>query len=64
MGALYPGEDAVFYVNLRCLQVLEDGFALYAGAGITADSVPEKEWVETGRKTETLLRIIENQKRP
>lgn len=64
MGILYPGGAADLYVNLRCLQVLEDGFALYAGAGITSDSDPEKEWVETGKKTETLLNILNHQKRP
>jgi isochorismate synthase len=32
---------------------------LYAGAGITQDSIPEKEWEETELKLNTLLRVIE-----
>jgi isochorismate synthase len=31
---------------------------LYAGAGVTADSIPEKEWEETEMKMNTLLDVI------
>jgi isochorismate synthase len=31
---------------------------LYAGAGVTEISDPEKEWEETNLKLETLLRVI------
>jgi isochorismate synthase len=31
---------------------------LYAGAGLTEDSVPEREWQETEMKCKTLLNII------
>lgn len=47
------------FVNLRCLQVLRETLILYAGAGITQDSIPEKEWEETELKLNTLLTIIE-----
>ncbi len=47
------------YVNLRCMQVFKDKFALYVGGGITADSVPEKELEETRWKSRTLSDIIE-----
>lgn len=46
------------FVNLRCLQILEDKLTLYAGAGITQDSIPEKEWEETELKLNTLLKVI------
>ncbi|MDX1653307.1 MAG: chorismate-binding protein [Brumimicrobium sp.] len=46
------------YVNLRCMEILEDGYALYVGGGITADSVPEKEWEETNAKSQTLKKVI------
>ncbi|HEX6224703.1 MAG TPA: chorismate-binding protein [Chryseolinea sp.] len=46
------------FVNLRCLQILPDRAILYAGAGITQDSIPEKEWEETELKLNTLLRIV------
>ena len=47
------------FVNLRCLQILEKKLTLYAGAGITQDSIPEKEWDETELKLNTLLKVIE-----
>lgn len=46
------------FVNLRCMKVLEDKLALFIGGGITADSVPEEEWIETEIKAETLLSVI------
>lgn len=46
------------FVNLRCMQLLGDQAVLYAGAGVTADSVPESEWEETEIKLNTLLKVI------
>lgn len=46
------------FVNLRCMKVLGDRLALFVGSGITADSVPEDEWLETEIKAETLLSVI------
>ena len=46
------------YVNLRCMQILRTRAVLYAGAGITHDSVPEKEWDETTLKCQTLLGVM------
>lgn len=54
----YLGESNL-YVNLRCLQWNRDKIKLYAGAGVTSDSNPEKEWEETEMKMNTLLRIID-----
>jgi isochorismate synthase EntC len=45
------------YVNLRCMQWIGDSVMVYAGAGITALSVPEKEWEETEAKIGALTRI-------
>ncbi|MEM6319372.1 MAG: chorismate-binding protein [Bacteroidota bacterium] len=47
------------YVNLRCMQAMKDGFALYVGGGILPDSDPEKEWEETEMKAKTLSSVIE-----
>ncbi len=47
------------FVNLRCLQLMQEKLILYAGAGITQDSIPEKEWDETELKFLTLLKVIE-----
>ena len=46
------------FVNLRCMQVLGDGYALYVGGGITKDSDLASEWRETENKSQTLLNII------
>ena len=46
------------FVNLRCMQLFEKEARLYAGAGVTEDSDPEKEFQETELKFNTLLNII------
>ena len=46
------------FVNLRCMQISGDQGILYAGAGVTVDSIPEKEWAETEIKFNTLLNVI------
>jgi isochorismate synthase len=38
---------------------LPEEYILYAGGGITARSVPEKEWDETNQKARTLLSVIQ-----
>ena len=48
-----------WFVNLRCMQVLKNRFALYVGGGILPDSDPEKEWLETEMKAKTLSDVIE-----
>ena len=50
------------YVNLRCMQILRTRAVLYAGAGITHDSIPEKEWEETALKCQTLLDVMNGRK--
>lgn len=51
------GETNIF-VNLRCMQLFKDKAILYAGAGVTEDSDPEKEFLETEMKCNTLLNKI------
>lgn len=51
-------EELNVYVNLRCMQVLENTFALYLGGGITLDSDIGAEWRETELKGETLLSLL------
>lgn len=46
------------FVNLRSMKVHQNKMALYVGGGITADSDPEKEWMETCFKAQTLLKVI------
>ena len=46
------------FVNLRSALVNPDEIMLYAGGGITKDSLPESEWEETERKLSTLKNIL------
>lgn len=51
-GFLGPvtSDHASLFVNLRCLQWAEGQIIQFAGAGLTIDSDPEKEWQETEEK--------------
>lgn len=54
------GEKKDFFVNLRCMSLTENVAHLYLGGGITKDSDPHKEWIETERKAETLIAVIQS----
>lgn len=43
------------YVNLRCMQIGEEDFTLYAGGGILPSSTLQDEWIETEDKLQTML---------
>jgi isochorismate synthase len=59
LGPVNIDSESNLYVNLRCMQLLEGKKAiLYAGAGVTKESIPEKEWEETEIKMSTLLNAI------
>ena len=59
LGPVNMPEGSHIYVNLRCMEVLKDEAVLYAGAGVTAYSMPEDEWEETELKCKTMLNIIQ-----
>src|SRR5690606_7318233 len=54
LGPVNVDGNTDLYVNLRCMQLTESHALMYAGAGVTADSIPEKEWEETEMKFNTL----------
>jgi isochorismate synthase len=58
LGPVNMQGDTRLFVNLRCMQILDAEIAFYAGAGITEDSVPSKEWVETEMKIETMRNLF------
>jgi isochorismate synthase len=58
LGPVNFHRDIHIFVNLRCMQLLEKNAVLYAGAGVTLDSVPEQEWNETEMKFDTLLSVL------
>ena len=58
LGPINIENKSNLFVNLRCLQLFENHFALYSGAGITTSSNAEKEWEETNNKMKTLMNVI------
>ncbi len=48
------------FVNLRCMQINESKARLFAGAGITENSNPQKELEETAHKMQTLLKVLQS----
>lgn len=59
LGPVNIDKESHLFVNLRCLQLFREGLRLYAGAGITTDSKPQKEWQETNMKCQTLLKVLD-----
>jgi len=59
LGPVNINNEISLYVNLRCMELFKNKANLFAGAGVTAFSNPEKEWKETELKLNTLLNIIE-----
>ncbi|WP_018477521.1 isochorismate synthase [Pontibacter roseus] len=58
LGPVNSAAGTHLFVNLRCMQLMTDKAVLYAGAGITGESSPEKEWLETQHKMQTMARIL------
>lgn len=62
LGELYINHkgktESNLYVNLRCMEMSSGKAILYVGGGITKDSISEKEWEETVRKTETMKKVL------
>ncbi|WP_298540493.1 isochorismate synthase [uncultured Aquimarina sp.] len=50
--------ESNLYVNLRCMEMSFGKANIYVGGGITKDSISEKEWEETVRKTETMKKVL------
>ena len=60
LGPVNINQESHMFVNLRCMQFLNDQMVLYAGAGITEDSEPQREWRETEIKCETLSAMVKS----
>jgi isochorismate synthase len=54
LGPVNINSASCIFVNLRCARLFHQSAVLYAGAGITQDSDPEKEWNETEMKMRTI----------
>jgi isochorismate synthase len=51
-------ETVQYFVNLRCSKLYKDSVHSFVGGGITAQSNPEKEWIETELKSEAILKNL------
>ena len=60
LGPVNFDNNIHIFVNLRCMQLVNEKAILYAGAGVTIDSIPESEWEETEMKLNTLLSVLAN----
>ena len=58
LGPVNVENESALYVNLRCMKIENQIATLYAGAGITEDSDPTREWQETELKCQTLSKIL------
>ncbi|KAA6438624.1 chorismate-binding protein [Dyadobacter flavalbus] len=58
LGPTQVDAETSLFVNLRTVRFKDGKATFYAGAGITEDSVPEREWDETEMKCDTLLKVI------
>jgi len=58
LGPWKLNQQVNLFVNLRCMEITDNQFILYAGGGITSKSIPELEWEETNQKAKTLLDVI------
>lgn len=55
LGPIHVQNEINLFVNLRCLKIQDGIIRLYAGAGITEDSIPSKEFEETEMKMNVLM---------
>jgi len=46
------------FVNLRCMQIINNEALIYIGGGITKDSAPQKEWEETVSKAQIMKGVL------
>ena len=58
LGPVNVRNNVDLFVNIRCMQLEAHRAILYAGAGVTIDSIPQEEWAETEIKFNTLLNVI------
>jgi isochorismate synthase len=58
LGEFQMNNQTDLFVNLRCLEVESNATQIYVGCGITKDSIPEKEFIETENKSMTMRNVL------
>ena len=56
--ATFINNKSDLFVNLRCMNIENNFVNVYVGCGITKDSIPEKEFIETANKSRTIKKIL------
>ncbi len=56
--ATFRDDKSDLFVNLRCINIENDFANIYVGCGITKDSIPEKEFIETVNKSKTMKKVL------
>lgn len=51
-------DSKIYFVNLRCARFFKNSIRIFVGGGITIDSQPEKEWLETELKSGTIINAL------
>lgn len=60
LGPFNPRRNCQLFVNLRCMQIIDDKIFIYVGGGLTAASDPQQEWNETEWKSDTMLSLFDD----
>jgi len=58
LGEINTNLKTELFVNLRCVEIIDTCAVIYVGGGITLDSNPEDEWLETSNKTNTIKSVL------
>ncbi|MEM8893305.1 MAG: chorismate-binding protein [Bacteroidota bacterium] len=58
LGPVNIENSTQLFVNLRCMRVYDHLVRAFVGAGVTEGSLPEKEWLETEYKSQTMLDLV------
>ncbi len=58
LGPVNMQDETHLFVNLRCAKIQPSLVTFFAGAGVTEDSDPESEFMETENKMDSLLRLL------
>lgn len=51
-------DSTELYVNLRCMKIEDHSAHVFVGCGITKDSIPEDEYIETVNKSQTMKKVL------
>lgn len=57
--ASFKGQQTDLFVNLRCMKIVGNQAELFIGCGITKDSNPAKEYLETVNKSITMKNVLD-----